>query len=69
MMSLKFSRIAKVTRDLTGRRPASPPADDDFEVYLLILQSYRILSLLKKKKYIKIFVDQSNKGARTEVRH
>ena len=44
MMSLKFSRIAKVTRDLTGRRPANPPADDDFEVYLLILQSYHLLT-------------------------
>ena len=32
MMILKFSRNAKVTRALTGRRPVRPASDDDFEI-------------------------------------
>ena len=31
MMTLKFSRNAKVTCTLTGRRPVRPAVDDDFE--------------------------------------
>ena len=31
-MTLKFSRNAKVTRALTGRRPVRPAADDDFVI-------------------------------------
>ena len=32
MITLKFSWNAKVTRDLTGRSPVGPVADDDFEI-------------------------------------
>ena len=32
MMTLKSSRNTKVTRDLTGRSPVHPAADDDFEI-------------------------------------
>ena len=32
MMTLKFSRNAKVTRALTGRRPVRLAADDNFEM-------------------------------------
>ena len=31
MMTLKFSRNAKVTCTLTGRRPVRPAVDNDFE--------------------------------------
>ena len=31
MVTLKFSRNAKVTRSLIGRRPVRPLADDEFE--------------------------------------
>ena len=39
MMTLKFSRNAKVTRALTGRRPVRPAADDDFEKPKKIFES------------------------------
>ena len=32
MMTLKFSRNAKLTLALTGRRPVRSAADDDFEI-------------------------------------
>ena len=35
MITLKFSRSAKVTRALTGRRPVRPAADDDLQIYLV----------------------------------
>ena len=39
VMTLNFSRNAKVTRALTSRRPVRPAADDGFEIHSFFYKS------------------------------